>query len=192
MTDEGPREASFIDTIKEQKRMAKICLVGDGGTGKTTFIRFMELGRLIGMDELARTPFMDIGTAKIEDHTVLMMDLAGQRIPDGHPLDHIPVTALRGSDLILFFFSIDNFTSFLSIDVWYKEIKNLFESWNMEIPPCILVGNKMDLERTVESINGKEWVENHHEFLGYYEVSLLIGTNVIPLVEAIRDVLLKK
>ncbi len=183
-------DSGLLDDIKARKKTAKICLVGDGATGKTTFIRYMESGQLaLCATNIPRTPFIDIGTTRLGDCTVVMMDLAGQRNPDTHPLDHMPVTALRGADVLLFFFSIDNFGSFMSVEAWYNEVKRLFESWGQPIPPCILVGNKTDLDRAVESINGEEWVSSHDSFVAYYEISLVTGHNVVLLVDALRTLL---
>ncbi len=180
----------FLREVKAAKRFFKICLVGDGATGKTTFMRYMATGDLVVCHEgLKRTPYMDFGSTKLDDKTVQIIDLAGQRFDDAHPLDHIPVAALKSADIILFFFSLENFESFLSVQNWFNEIKGVFEAWGTEVPICILVGNKNDLTRCVEGINGIEFVINNPEFRFYSEISLLTGSSVIELVEKVQRIM---
>ncbi|MFW9907964.1 MAG: ADP-ribosylation factor-like protein [Candidatus Thorarchaeota archaeon] len=180
----------FLQSLKSSKRLYKLCLVGDGATGKTTFLRYLATGDLVVCHEgLKRTPYIDFGSTRIEGNTIQIIDLAGQRFDDAHPLDHIPVAALRGADIIVFFFSLENFHSFLSIKSWFDEIQNIFERWNSKLPACILVGNKSDLTRSVESINGIEFASHHPEFRSYFEISLLDGEGLIILVNAIQEIM---
>ncbi len=180
----------YLREVKVAKKFFKLCLVGDGATGKTTFMRYMATGDLVVChQDLRRTPYMDFGSTKLEDKTVQIIDLAGQRFDDAHPLDHIPVAALKSADLILFFFSLENFESFLSIQNWFSEIKGVFEGWGTELPICILVGNKNDLTRCVEGINGVEFVKNNPEFRFYVEISMLTGHSVIELVKRVQAIM---
>ena len=178
---------NFLQQLKRRRRVFKFCLVGDGATGKTTFMQYLESGKLaVCAFDTKRTPYMDFGTARLGTGTVQLFDLAGQRVAHAHPLDHIPETSLKGSDVIVFFFSLDNFQSFLSVRTWYDEIRELFVNWNMPIPPCFLVGNKKDLERHVEAINGQEMVEELADFKAYIETSLLSGENLEILLSALE------
>ncbi len=180
----------FLARIKAKRKFFKICIVGDGATGKTTFMRFLSTGNLRTChDNLRRTPYMDFGSTKIADNVVQIIDLAGQRFDGVHPLDHIPVTALRGADIILFFFTLDNFDSFLSLVNWYNEIRTIFDGWDSNIPSCILVGNKNDLTRCVERLNGEDFVKSYPEFSEYHEISLVSGDGVINLMAAIEQIM---
>lgn len=186
--DVSESREDFLQRIKKRKSVFKFCLVGDGATGKSTFMQYLESGELtVCVFDTKRTPYMDFGTAQLKSGTVQLFDLAGQRVEHAHPLDHIPETSLRGADIILFFFSLDNFQSFLSIRTWYDEIKGFFETWKMHPPPCFLIGNKGDLERRVEAINGQEMVEKLPDFKAYFETSLLSGENLEALISALED-----
>ncbi len=183
----------YLQEIKKRKRLYKLCLVGDGATGKTTFLRYLSTGRLdVCHQDLRRTPYMDFGSAHIEENTIQIIDLAGQRFDDAHPLDHIPVAALKAADIILFFFSLEVFESFLSIQNWFNEIRGIYRSWNNVMPTCILVGNKNDLTRCVERINGEEYVEKHPEFVKYHEISLLSGDSVEALINTIERLMAER
>ncbi len=178
----------FLRRIKIAKKIFKVCLIGDGGTGKTTFMTYLVENQLIVcQDPLKRTPYMDFGTAKVGEYTIQLFDLAGQRVEDAHPLDHIPRTALRAADAIIFFFSLGNFESFLSVTNWFNEIVGLYEEWGEEVPSCYLVGNKTDLLRQVESVNGEELVRSIKEFRTYHEISLLTGQNIENLLAVLEE-----
>ncbi|MFW9800681.1 MAG: hypothetical protein ACFFD9_09610 [Candidatus Thorarchaeota archaeon] len=191
--DQPESREEFLARIKRSRNIFKFCLVGDGGTGKTTFARFLSSGEMsVCENPIKRTPYMDFASADLGVGKVQLIDLAGQRVKDAHPLDHIPHTALRGADVIVFFFSLDNFESFLSVKAWYDEIRTLFTEWDAQMPTCYLVGNKSDLDRKVEALNGIDMVERFVEFKEYYETSLLSGENLEKLVNALENDMRKR
>ena len=49
-----------------------------------------------------------------------------------------------------------------------------------------LVGNKLDLPRNVESINGETLVKNIEPIKAYFEISLFSGEDVVNLISEVN------
>ncbi|NHJ48294.1 MAG: hypothetical protein FK733_10960 [Asgard group archaeon] len=187
MNDKRGFTEDYLLYLKITKDLFKICLVGDGGVGKSTFIHFLSTGNLIQDDSIQRTPYLNIDGCVLGGHNLQLYDLAGQRRKDAHPLDHMQNVVLRGVDVLLFFFSLENLQSFINIKNWYDELKLFYKEWGNSQPIMYLIGNKLDLPRKVESFNGEELVERLEDFKEYYEISMVNGKNVEIFLKHLTD-----
>jgi len=184
--------SDYLLYLKITKDLFKICLLGDGGVGKSTFIHFLSTGQLAHETNIQRTPYINIDGCNLGGHNLQIYDLAGQRREDAHPLDHLRNVVLRGTDIILFFFALDNLQSFLNIKNWFEEILLFYKDWENEKPVMLLVGNKLDLPRKVEAFNGQELAERVPEFSAYFEISLATAANLEAFLKALCDILDQK
>ena len=187
MSPERNNTQDYLLYLKITKDLFKFCLVGDGGVGKSTFINFLTTGKLAPEFDVQRTPYINIDGAQLGGHNIQLYDLAGQRRENAHPLDHLKNVVLKGADYIIFFFSLENMESFLNIKKWYEEIKLFYKDNGNDLPKMILIGNKLDLPRAVEAINGQQLTERMDDFIGYYEISLVNGTNVENFLKELCD-----
>ena len=121
----------------------KICLVGDGGVGKTAIVeRFLGKG-------FASTYNLTIGT-NICTHTVdvdgtnvkfQIWDLAGQQ-----RFEFVRSMFYRGSHGIVMVFDVTNPNSLSNLHEWKNEILQNLDHRHHDIP-IVLLGNKSDLQQ---------------------------------------------
>ncbi|MFX1538367.1 MAG: GTP-binding protein [Promethearchaeota archaeon] len=187
MTNSTGSFGEFLLYLKVVRDLFKFCLIGDGGVGKSTFLYYLRTGDLADKQDIERTPYINIESCILGGHNLQLYDLAGQRRKNAHPLDHIQAVVFKEVDVLLFFFSLNNFHSFLNVRKWYEEIKTIYDIWEQPLPTMYLVGNKLDLPREVESLNGEELVKSVPGFKGYFEISLFSGKNVDRFLKAICE-----
>ncbi|MHA1975307.1 MAG: Rab family GTPase [Candidatus Hodarchaeales archaeon] len=174
----------------------KICLVGDGGVGKTAIVeRFLGKG-------FASTYNLTIGT-NICTHTVdvdgtrvkfQIWDLAGQQ-----RFEFVRSTFYRGSRAIVMVFDVTNPTSLTNLHEWKIEIlQNLGGKRNHNIP-IVLLGNKADLQQkllidqdAISKFRDALQMEFHADSTAFMYTSALSGMNVEESFEALGLLLLKK
>ncbi len=178
----------YYEQIKKDRDLFKFCLIGDGGVGKTTFVNYLRTGKLLQDSDApstTRTPFVNIDGCSLGGHILQIYDLAGQRRKGAHPLDYMQEVVLKEVDKILLFFALDNLESFLNIRKWFKELEGIYKGWDEETPSVFLIGNKLDLPRKVEAINGESLVERVEAIKFYHEISLASGLNVAELLRTL-------
>ncbi|MHA1910425.1 MAG: GTPase domain-containing protein [Candidatus Kariarchaeaceae archaeon] len=178
----------FLSYIKENNRIGKIVLLGDGSVGKTTIIQSI-INRKV--ERTKRTPFMNCEIIKYDDLEVQVYDLSGQRSKEFHPLDVLTKQIVSLLDIIILVFSVDNYQSFENIYVWFKEIKDLAMTVKPS-PNFILVGNKIDSGETFNLKVVEQIVENNKEFVNYFETSGTEGTGLETLNDAICETITKR
>lgn len=143
----------------------KIILIGDHDTGKTTFFRtinYLDLSFIpttIGVDFFTKYIKKENRTIKVN-----FWDTAGQE-----RFRSIVVSYFKNISGILLFFNLNNINTFISLENWLKDIKNN-NSCDHE-HPIILIGNKSDLKKNVDSDSIKILVNKYN--LIYREISVL-------------------
>lgn len=169
--------------VIEKAYVYKICVVGDGGVGKTSLVRksinntfsenyIMTIGSNFSVKsvELPEYPNYDIKLS--------VWDLAGQ--------EHFKVVRppfYKGAKAIIYVYDLTRISSFSNILNWKKEAEKVIGS-----TPNILVGNKLDLIRPEEK-RAKE--EDINELMGklntdaYFETSAKEGINVEAIFEEV-------
>jgi len=172
--------------MASRKLLFKICVVGDGGIGKSTMVQRLTTGKFIPQRITIGT---DLATIKIQiDDSVSanlqIWDFAGER----RFRIFLPNYA-RGATGCLLCYDITRRTSFDSLEEWYNIVKN-----NAVNPVFILVGEKLDLadiRRSVESSQAEEFKESHkiHQF---FETSSKNAENNKKIFETLTKLILKK
>ena len=156
--------------------ICKICVVGDGGVGKTSMVlRYTE-------NKFKENYIMTIGTnfgmksielpEKPEDKITLQIwDLAGQdQFQSVRPLFY------QGAKAIVYVFDLTRKSSLFNLFKWKTEVEKIVGSI-----PCILVGNKLDLVNYEKKKANKEEVDIVKSKLNafcYFETSAKAGFNI--------------
>lgn len=178
------KKMEYLDYIKYKKKIRKILILGSGAVGKTSLTKLLRneipLKDMEGSCDYHRTLFIEIEQFKTEDNqgTFQLFDLAGQ-------LD-LPIHATRDSarftfnavDLICFVLASNNVQSFMDLNDWVNLTKGYYNEANIEIPPFILVKNKVDLENAIDDSLLDFIMPN---FKAYFEVSCFNGKGITEL-----------
>ncbi|MBN1802127.1 MAG: GTP-binding protein [Candidatus Lokiarchaeota archaeon] len=148
----------------------KICVVGDGGVGKTSMVlRFCENTfkenyiMTIGSNFSTKTvelPEYPNVTVKLQ-----LWDLAGQK-----HFSFVRPPFYRGSGGVVFVFDLTRRSSFANLAGWKSEVEKVIGAGK----PYILVGNKLDITtddtREVSSQDGESY-KNELGAISYIEAS---------------------
>jgi len=158
----------------------KICVIGNGGVGKTSLIRKYTKGSF--QKEYIKTLGAQFSKydEKIEGNNVRLFfwDIAGQE-----QFSFMRPTFYKGSKaaIIVFSHGPGEEKSFDSVPEWHDDIKKYCGDI-----PIILFGNKIDLvikekidDETVQKLVGER------NFLGYYKTSAKTGVGVYEAFQAI-------
>lgn len=152
----------------------KLCVVGDGGVGKTSMVlRYTE-------DSFKESYIMTIGSnfsmkaLTLEDYPHLRVklqiwDLAGQK-----HFSFVRPPFYRGAAGIIYVFDLSRRSSFANLPAWKTEVEKVIGE-----KPSMLVGNKLDLansgSREVGEVDG-EALKKELGATSYYETSAKEGT----------------
>jgi len=154
----------------------KICVVGNGGVGKTSMVlRYCE-------NSFKESYLMTIGsnfstkTVELADHPQLQVklqlwDLAGQK-----HFSFVRPPFYRGATGIIYVFDLTRRSSFADLLEWREEVEKVIGQ-----KPCLVVGNKLDLakqgQREVAEQDG-EAVKFEMHAMKYFETSAKEGNSV--------------
>jgi small GTP-binding protein len=159
---------------------AKVVIVGKSTVGKTSLVNYVTLGS--AGSGVVPTVGANCVTKLIqyESQTVLiqMWDTAGhERFRAMTPLYY------RGAKIAIIVFAVDDQSSFEEIEDWQNSIINTLN----ERIPLILVGNKVDLTRTISPEDGEKRANQMNA--RYLETSAMTGEGVVVLLDAIAAIL---
>jgi small GTP-binding protein len=154
----------------------KICVVGDGGVGKTSMVlRYTE-------DTFRENYIMTIGSnfstksvdlPEYPHYTIKLQiwDLAGQK-----HFSFVRPPFYRGATGIIYVFDLTRRSSFANLPNWRTEVEKVVAG-----RPSVLVGNKLDLanqgNREIGEQDG-ESLKNELHALSYFEISAKEGGNI--------------
>ena len=156
---------------KKKNKNYKLILLGDSGVGKTYI--FNKISKNINVPTLytvgvdKRTiNYNDVevnikGNIVKESFSISLFDTAGQE-----RFRSITNNYILGSDGIILIYDITNKDSFLHVEKWLNDIKNILSDSINSDYIIMLLGNKLDLveehleERTVQTEEGKEKSDN--------------------------------
>ena len=174
-----------MSTPKKPKKLFKVCIVGDGGVGKSTMVQRLTTGMFIPQKITIGT---DLATKDIIlDNTMTRLqiwDFAGER----RFRIFLPNYA-RGARGCLLCYDITRRTSFDSLDEWYKIV-----SENAADPVIILVGEKLDLadvRRSVKFEQGEDFKQKY-KLDHYFETSSKSGENNENIFKTLTRLILEK
>ena len=161
---------------KDEKKMFKIITLGDSGVGKTCILRRFVTGKfdkntlsMIGFESSTKEIVLKNGN-KV---TLQLIDTAGQE--NYHAL---ATTYIRNSDGVLFVFSHDSRESFNNIKKWLMSFKENNQDIDFDKEfPAFLIGNKCDLEHTIDDFE-IENLKNEHNFYGFADTNAKDGIGI--------------
>lgn len=150
-------------------------MAGDGNVGKTSLIRRFCEGKFeqarvatIGVDFQTQTVDLSGQTVKLS-----IWDMAGQ-----DRFQIIRAGFYRGSRASALVYDVTEASSFERLVQWRDEILEAVEQ-----QPFVIVGNKIDLERTVQPQQAQEFANSLQA--PYLETSALDGGGVAQLFETL-------
>ena len=165
MVEQESHEDSVDNSISVTRH--KVIFIGDANTGKTSIINriidnpFNETYEVsIGIDFMSKNIRFRGQNIKIQ-----IWDSAGQEKYKGL----IP-SYVRNSSIVFIVYDISNRNSFENVQNWINFVKNI------EKTTMILLGNKIDLERDVETKEGQEIAER--EGIKFFECSAKTNENI--------------
>ena len=176
--------------VSEKTYVYKVCVVGDGGVGKTSLVRksinntfsenyIMTIGSNFSVKPVILSEYPNY------DITLSVWDLAGQ--------EHFKVVRppfYKGAKAIIYVYDLTRISSFSNILNWKKEAEKVIGS-----TPNILVGNKLDLIKPDER---RAQEEDINELMGklntdaYFETSAKEGINVEVIFEEVSKKIINK
>ena len=165
MVEQESHEDSVDNSISVTRH--KIIFIGDANTGKTSIINriidnpFNETYEVsIGIDFMSKNIRFRGQNIKIQ-----IWDSAGQEKYKGL----IP-SYVRNSSIVFIVYDISNRGSFENVQNWINFVKNI------EKTTMVLCGNKIDLNRDVETKEGQELAER--EGIKFFECSAKTNENI--------------
>lgn len=172
-----------------QESLFKICIVGDGGVGKTAITdRFLGKKFQAGY-QLTIGAEIKVYTQNIDGKEIKyqIWDLAGQP-----RFEFVRSSFYKGSHAIIMVFDLTEIESLFNLFSWKQEV---FKNIGYEIPLMIL-GNKNDLPDQIEKRIIRDCIKKlKHEFLlaeiSYFSTSALNGQNISDAFKAIGRILLR-
>ncbi len=172
--------------MASRKLVFKVCVVGDGGIGKSTMVQRLITGLFISQKitigtDLATwdTPINDLETVRLQ-----IWDFAGER----RFRIFLPNYA-RGAVGCLLCYDITRRTSFDNLEEWYNIVKS-----NAVNPVFILVGEKLDLadvRRSVEIEHAEEFKEKYR-IDRFFETSSKSGVNNKKIFKTLTQLILER
>ena len=157
--------------------LAKVCLFGDGGVGKTTLINRYLTG--VFKTDSTITIGVDFHVKKVDVNekrvSLQIWDFAGEE-----RFRFLLPKYVAGASAGIFMYDITRYSSLKNFDEWIEIFKNGFvNSGKTNQLPVIMVGGKLDLQfkRAVSSKEAFE-IARKHKLYGFVECSSKDGRNV--------------
>merc|ERR1712203_281821 len=160
-SEEHSRTTEHTHTMAEQIPEFKLVLVGDGGTGKTTFVKRHLTGEFekkyiatLGVEVHPMGFFTNHGQIKFN-----VWDTAGQEklggLRDGYYI---------GGNCGIIMFDVCSRITYSNVPKWYKDLTRVCENI-----PIVLVGNKVDVKD--RKVKAKQITFHRKKNLQYYDIS---------------------
>jgi len=164
-------------TLKKDKTLLKMILLGDSGVGKTSLMsqyvqkKFThQYKATIGADFLTKEVMVDDKLV-----TIQIWDTAGQE-----RFQSLGVAFYRGSDCCVLVYDVNVLKTFENLDSWKQEFTTQAALGpHPETFPFVVIGNKIDLEnqRTVLAKKATLWCQANNN-IPYFETSAKDCINV--------------
>jgi len=154
--------------------MYKICILGDGGVGKTTLVNRYLTGAF--KDHLKITIGVNFYVKKFEFNerivTLQIWDFAGE-----DRFRFILPSYLLGASGAIFMYDITRFSSFRNFNSWMEVFEEGSKRNEVEMP-LLMVGGKKDLDykRAVSLDDARAITDSHDGIYEYIECSAKTGT----------------
>jgi small GTP-binding protein len=175
----------------KQEPLYKVCLVGDGGVGKSAILE-----RFLGKEERFQAGYkptigMGIAVTSITiDNTEInyqIWDIAGQP-----QFEFVRASFYKGSRAIIIVFDLTSPQSLYHLEKWINEV---ISNINYVIP-FLVVGNKTDLPSAIDPDEIEDFIENlkpqtPSKLLPFLFTSALTGHNINEVFETLGRTILK-
>ncbi len=155
--------------------MTKIVLLGDGGVGKTSFLKSIRQGTF--PDRYCGTVGAEVHPHLLGGRDVTIWDTAGRNELMGPQRE----TYLSDATICVIFFDLTHRKSYTSVQEHYN-----FAVKYVPDAHFIIVGNKSELPRVVTNTNFQYITTNN---TSYHEVSIKTGEGMQDLLNAIQQAL---
>ena len=170
-----------------QGSLFKICVVGDGGVGKTAVIERYIGKKFRAGYQLTIGAEIKVYTQNIDgkDIKFQIWDLAGQE-----RFKFVRSSFYRGSHAVIMVFDLTKIETLFNLFTWKQEI---IINIGQEVP-IIILGNKNDLKNQVEEQIVKDYIEKlRNEFIlkeiPYFVTSAFNGQNIVEAFKVIGRIL---
>ncbi len=157
----------FIIIMMQNIPILKICIIGDGGVGKTTFVRKYITDKFckkyiptIGVDIHKLSIYTDYGILQLN-----IWDTAGQKKNIG-----LKDCYYINSNAAIIMFDITSKKSYKNVSMWYNSVKNVCGTI-----PIVLCGNKIDSNK--KKIK-RLLFNKKHKNIKYIEISSKDNVNI--------------
>lgn len=170
----------------QKKFLAKVVLLGDIGTGKTTLINKFASGNGAQTQASAGTDFKTkVVTIDGKQVTLQIWDTAGQ---EKH--ESIGFAFYRGSNSCILTFDVSNQASFDRLEFWKRNFLEKASPSNPSAFPFIVVGSQPEgKDRVITQEVAKSWCRTNGGY-AYFETNVKTGEGVEqPFMEAARKAL---
>lgn len=163
--------ASSSSSLPERK----VLLVGNGGSGKTTFITAAISGQFVR--KYIPTVSVTVSSLTTESHVLNFWDTAGQEkfgfLREGYYI---------GADVVMIFISQDS--PYNNVQSWYKEVRRVCPH-----VPVMLVRSKSDLKGLItEPLTGNHCPYGLN-FAAEGQISVKSGTGLTEILEKLCHIL---
>ena len=168
----------------------KICILGDGGVGKTTLVNRYLTG--VFKDHLKITIGVNFYVKKLDFQesivTLQIWDFAGE-----DRFRFILPSYLLGAAGAIFMYDITRFSSFRNFNNWMEVFEEGSKRNEVQIP-LLMVGSKKDLDykRAVSFEDAQAIVQSYDEIFEYIECSAKTGENVLFTFEKLTKLMMKR
>ncbi len=168
----------------------KICILGDGGVGKTTLVNRYLTG--VFKDHLKITIGVNFYVKKLDFEggivTLQIWDFAGE-----DRFRFILPSYLLGASGAIFMYDITRFSSFRNFNSWMEVFEEGSKRNEVQIP-LLMVGSKKDLDykRAVSYEDARAIVESYDGIFEYIECSAKTGENVLLTFEKLAELMMKR
>ncbi|MHA1762196.1 MAG: Rab family GTPase [Promethearchaeota archaeon] len=189
-----PRDRIYFNQKNKDKEKVffKICVLGDGGVGKTSLINRYISGSFrdsykmtIGVDFMSKV----LNIKGIEVY-LQIWDFAGE-----DRFRFLIPSYIDGASGGIFMYDITRLKSLINLEEWYSI---LIKAWKEDsLFPIVLIGGKSDLKRkrSVNMKQGEKFCQNHN-MIKFIECSSKTGENILKIFEILAhemvDRLLKR
>ena len=167
----------------------KLCILGDGGVGKSTLVNRYLTGVFSDSTKLTIGVDFYVNEIKLDDKLIKLniWDFGGEdrfrKLLPGY---------LFGASGGIFMFDISRLNTLINIKNWIEVLKNTPDEKTQSMP-ILLVGGKSDLEakRSVEKDYAIE-VGGAHNIHNYIECSSKLGINILEVFLSITKLIFEQ
>jgi small GTP-binding protein len=177
---------------RNREQLYKVCLVGDGGVGKSAILE-----RFLGIEEKFQCGYKPTIGTEIAVKTLIIdeieirfqiWDIAGQP-----HFEFLRTNFYKGSCAIIMVFDLTTPHTLYHLEKWKNEV---MASVNRSIP-LLVVGNKDDLQSTIDQEEIVSFIENFiletpSKSIPFLTTSALTGQNVKEVFETLGRSILEQ